>query len=288
MKVALLICGTIRNYKENYPTWHKHLLSLFNVDIFFHTYNVYGYHNQSTNNIISTIDTNTLVEIIKPKNYIIDSHIDKIKYFKDQTKTQCIRNGSPNPEFIKSQLYSIYMANNLKKIYEIENNFKYDIVIKIRFDTIFYGNFNLSDINLIQKQNNVILCGNPNIKTMLYKNACKKCIDNFNNKKIVNCDMHADTSDIVLISSSTAIDHYADIYFEYDKYIIQNHNKVCEIYNHIELKKYIKYTYANKSIIYCNVPKITYLYPEKVLSLHLKNFILLNYTINLDINRNIK
>jgi len=287
MKIALLICGTTRNYKDNYVSWHKHLLSLFKVDIFFYTYDVYGFHNKNDNNIMNQNDINILLNIIKPKNYIIDSYDNKLIYFKNQVKTQCMRNGSPKPESIRSQLYSIYMANQLKLIYETENNFKYDIVIKIRFDTIFYSNFNITDINLIQKYNNVILCGNPNIKTMLYKNACLECIKNFNNKNFNKCDLHTDISDIVLMSTSINMDFYANIYFTYNKFLDQYQNKVKDKYNEIELKKYIKYTYDNLAIIYYNVPKIEYLYPEKVLSLHLKDYILLNYTLNLDINRNI-
>jgi hypothetical protein len=84
------------------------------------------------------------------------------------------------------------------------------------------------------------------------------------------------------------MDFYANIYFAYNIFLDQYQNKVKEKYSEIELKKYIKYTYDNLAIIYYNVPKIEYLYPEKVLSLHLKDYILLNYTINLDINRIIK
>lgn len=285
MKIALLICGTVRNYKKNYQSWYKHLLSLFKVDIFFHTYDVYGFHNKNDNNNMNVYDNINLINILKPKNYIIDSYENKLKYFKNQVKTQCMRNGSPKPEYIRSQLYSIYMANQLKLIYETENNFKYNIVIKIRFDTIFYSNFNMTDINLIQKYKNVILCGNSNIKTMLYKNACCNCIKKFNDKKFEKCELHTNISDIVLMSTSNIMDFYANIYFEYNTFLDQYQKNVKEKYSDMELKKYIKYTYDNLAIIYYNVPKIEYLYPEKVLSLHLKNYILLNYTMNLDINR---
>ena len=36
-----------------------------------------------------------------------------------------------------NMLYSIMMANELKKNHEIENNFRYDLVIKTRFDLVF-------------------------------------------------------------------------------------------------------------------------------------------------------
>lgn len=36
-----------------------------------------------------------------------------------------------------SLMYSLMYANNLKKQYEIENNFRYDFVVKTRYDTVF-------------------------------------------------------------------------------------------------------------------------------------------------------
>jgi hypothetical protein len=92
MKIALLICGTRRNYKENYPTWQKYLLNKYNIDIFFHTYDVIGYHKQN-NNTLTKNDIDNLINTIKPKNYIIDSFDNKLKYFKSQVKTQCLRTG---------------------------------------------------------------------------------------------------------------------------------------------------------------------------------------------------
>jgi hypothetical protein len=284
-KIALLICGTIRNYKQNYLTWKKYLLDLYDTSIFFHTYDVNGYHLK-TNNILSQLEIETLIKTIKPKKYLIESYDTKLNDFKNLIQSQCLRNGSAKPESIKSQLYGIYMVNMLKKIHEKENNFKYDIVIKIRFDTVFYNNFNIKDINLITKYNNVILCGNPEIKTMLYKNACVNCINNFNNNNFNKCNNHTDISDIVIISTSKNMDYYAKIYFKYDILLKQYHDKVIEMYKH-NLNKYISHVYDNGSIIYIQVPKISCVYPELALSLHLKDYMLLNYTFNVDTNRNI-
>lgn len=285
MKIALLICGTTRNYKENYVTWKNHLLNLYNVDIFFHTYNINGYHLQN-NHILTNNDIDILLKTLKPKKYLIEDYNVKTNDFKNNIKSQCIRRGSAKPEAIKSQLYSIYMSNLLKIIYEKENDFKYDIVIKIRFDTIFHEDFNINDINTITKHKNVILCGNPNIKTMLYKNACSNCIENFNKNIFAKCSKHTDISDIVIISSSTNMDYYANVYFEYDRYIKENHDKIIDVYG-LKLNNYISHKYDNGAIIYISVPNITCLYPESTLSHHLRDFILLNYSFKVDTNRNI-
>jgi hypothetical protein len=42
--------------------------------------------------------------------------------------------------------YSIYKSNELKKQYEIENNFKYDYVIRLRMDVQFEYELDIEDI----------------------------------------------------------------------------------------------------------------------------------------------
>jgi len=280
LKIALLITGTIRNYKENYITWKKYLLDKYFVDIFFHTYNIIGYHNDIHKNCFSDSLFNEieLLKIIKPTKYKIDNFDDKLKEFKDSVISQCLTSGSPKPEFIKSQLYSIYIANQLKLEYEKINGSEYDLVIKIRFDTIFYSSFDISDIIKVYSSDNIILCGNPNINSMKYKNACKKCIKY--NKK---CNSHDIISDIVFISTSKSINYYANIYLEYDKFIRDMFKKAKK--NIKNLEKY-KDTSYKSGCIYYDVPKIECPYPEKILAKYLHNYILLNYSINLDINRN--
>lgn len=265
------------------PFLEKHLLDLFDVTIFVHAYDVSGYHSQNGDDNLYATDLSNLINTIKPKKFLIESYLYKIEDFRKQVKTQCLRRGSSRPEYIKSQLYSIYMVNQLKKLDEKENNFIYDIAIKIRFDTIFYSNFSVMDIDLIKKYENIILCGNPDIKTMLYKTGCKNCIKNFEIKKYVKCLKHTDISDIVIMSTSKIMNFYAKIYLAYDTFVIDNHKKVkCK-----QLCNYIKHVYDNGSILYYDVPNTVYLYPEKVLAEYLKDYILLNYTMKLDINRNV-
>lgn len=279
IKVALIITGTSRNYIENYPTWKAYLLDLYDTDLFFHTYNVTGYHNDIYANKQNIFDPDPLIKLLQPKKYIIDDFTTKIEELKNGVVSQCSRSNSPKPEYIKAQLYSIYMAAKLKRQYEIENNFEYDVVIKIRFDTIFHSEFDIDDIRLIYSKSNVILCGNSQIKTMKYKNACVNCI------KGINCTKHTDTSDIVFISRSNIIDFYAEIYNNYDKFIADMVKMTID--NNIDINQYKTFEYNNKAAIYTNVPKSHCPYPEKILSLYLKDYVLLNYSINLDINRNI-
>lgn len=280
LRIALLITGTTRNYQDNYITWKKHLLDLYHVDIFFHTYDISGYHNDIYGNRNVIFNQKPIVDLLNPQKYIIDSFVKKIAEFRKLVVSQCVRPNSPKPEFIKAQMYSIFKANELKTLYEKENGLEYDIVIKIRFDTIFYSQFPIEDVKMIYSYNNIILCGNPNIKAMKFKNACLKCVSNFDKLLNVKCKNHDNTSDIVFISKSHIMNYYANIYNKYDEYI--------SIPKNMDLSTYVSHTYENKAKLYNNVPKGMCPYPERVLALYLQDYILLNYSMNLDINRNIK
>ena len=278
MKIALLICGTLRNYKDNYQGWYDHLLSKHNIDIFFHTYDIWGFHDDCDRKCLDTKDINDVVNLLKPKMYKIDSHIMKMNMFVDNVKTQCLRRGSPKPENIKAQLYSICIVNELKKEWEMRYG-EYDIVMKMRFDTVLFDDFKISDINLIMSKNDVILCGSEKMTTMLYKRACMLCV-----KKKENCGSHMPVSDIIVIGNSNNMNVYANIYHVYDDYV----RKCCirELEKWGSLDKYVKNVYKNGAKMYYDIPGSECMYPEKVLALHLKDFVLLEYDMSVGINRN--
>ena len=50
-----------------------------------------------------------------------------------------------------SMFYSIMMANEMKKRYELENNFRYDLVIKTRFDLVFPAGISFPDVNIFPR-----------------------------------------------------------------------------------------------------------------------------------------
>ena len=54
-------------------------------------------------------------------------------------KDKCRFCGSNNIHNQIGQLYNIWKANELKKQFEYENNFKYDLVVRTRFDNYFFN-----------------------------------------------------------------------------------------------------------------------------------------------------
>jgi len=107
-KVAICISGQVRTGLEAVVCFKKFFSLFENYDVFFHTWN--DTDSQKINK--------KLFRAYNPTDYIIQRSL-------------------PDMGSFGSMLYSIMMANELKKRYEIENNFRYDIVIKTRFDLVF-------------------------------------------------------------------------------------------------------------------------------------------------------
>ena len=93
-------------------------------DIFFHTWN----NNDNNNN--NNDNNNELINNYKPCKYKIDNSI----FFDIDIKWNSIM----------SRWYSHSEVLKLKKIYEIENNIKYEYVLIVRFDCIFLLNINFN------------------------------------------------------------------------------------------------------------------------------------------------
>jgi hypothetical protein len=124
MKVAVLLSGKFRNSYEEYKSIKKNLIDKYNADIFIN----YVYDN--------TIDINPieLINLYNPKNIqftqLPNTVIDMVDTVSNYSKAD-----ESNTLSIFSMWYGIKKTNELKVNYELENNFKYDVVIRARFDT---------------------------------------------------------------------------------------------------------------------------------------------------------
>jgi hypothetical protein len=106
-KVAICISGLVRTGVNAYPSFEKFFGHL-NADIFYHTWKT------------DSRTSNKIKMLYNPVRYA------EQQQFKDK-----------NMGAWGNMLYGIMQANELKKKYEIENNFRYDLVIKTRFDLVF-------------------------------------------------------------------------------------------------------------------------------------------------------
>lgn len=108
-KIAVCISGQLRSGIQGIEVFRKFFSTLGNYDVFYHTWTL----DKDTSNKVQ--------ELYSPVQFLEEPPADIVEV------------GN-----FGNMLYSIMMANELKKRYEIENNFRYDLVIKTRFDLIFH------------------------------------------------------------------------------------------------------------------------------------------------------
>lgn len=139
MRVALCIIGQPRHFEETFPSIFKNIIKPNNADVFFHCWydpeeageeikngGLCYYKNRKKGFIMPKGLDKNLVELYKPKKYIIEKQ-RFLKIESDKMKGVDCTTGL-------SMYYSIMKSHDLVREYENENNFRYDFIIKIRYD----------------------------------------------------------------------------------------------------------------------------------------------------------
>jgi hypothetical protein len=166
MKTAIIVCGQPRFIEECFPLMKENVIDPNNADVFAHLWfseelctepykhgGAGGWKNQRIKN--DSIEK--FKELYKP----ISLKVEEPKTFLnstinfDESLQRYFEGAIDNPEepdfrfrTIRdnySAKYSLLKSSILKKTYELENDFKYDYVIKIRTDVISYIKINASD-----------------------------------------------------------------------------------------------------------------------------------------------
>jgi hypothetical protein len=161
MKIALCLSGHMRTHVWAHQFWQKNLLSLYDVDVFIHTWDTVGprsfgkystEHNpvpreDYNSGILSSpeINISEVISTWNPKQFVVDAYAD----FHDTFQKQIVpilnerdRRGIPagfehhHPLSVRSMLYKRFVCNQLKIEYEQVNNMKYDLVIQTRPDIV--------------------------------------------------------------------------------------------------------------------------------------------------------
>lgn len=161
MKVAICFSGQPRFVKECFNLIKKNLIdvnSKHEIDFFVHTWfskdlcNRVLYVNEmssfSGDATISEDSIESINELYNPKKIIVDKEKDFYsdvdfdcsleKYLSGYKKSGMDREDYKQVKLSStySMWYSALMSGFLKKNFELENNFKYDLVLKMRFDNI--------------------------------------------------------------------------------------------------------------------------------------------------------
>ena len=190
MRIAVCLSGQPRFLERGFKQISEKITSKYDVDFFVHTW----WNNDNMNAIGSNrshiFDENTLELIMryyKPKLMLNEPQINFNIY--DDVDYELI-----NPISPYSMFYSIKVSNDLKSFYEKKNNFKYDAVIRCRFD-ISIENFdiNLSEIDLSYIYTDTVGNGFPNdqfglsnSENMDYYSSLFDKINNYYNEGVRN------------------------------------------------------------------------------------------------------
>lgn len=140
MKIGLVLFGHLRSFRsthESYNSFLKTLQQLGDVDVFCHTWDIeesvttswWKEHNNGEKPP-ATVDPSEIVEKYQPIRYIIEPsrQFDEKEY---NINIQSSISGTLSMLYTQRQVFS------LLKEYEIQNNFRYDIIVKSRYDLLF-------------------------------------------------------------------------------------------------------------------------------------------------------
>lgn len=145
MSVAILLPGHPRTYKQTYASFQKHLLEIYpNADIFIWCWDDLGYWTPDNPDGTvpefgvyksGKVDMQDVINLYKPKKYAIAS----MEEHKETINTAVQKIIEKRYPFVRpfnnvSCWYGVYQCDRLRREYEAEHNFKYDIVLRYRFD----------------------------------------------------------------------------------------------------------------------------------------------------------
>lgn len=215
MKIALCLSGQPRYIDEGYKHIYKHIIKVYNPDIFVHTWWDKTYIGKKfsfsphASDRSGKWDNNTI-------SYIMDKYnptkikIEKQKQF-DVSLYEGANFSNSSPFNNMSMYYSLYQSNLLKKEYETDNNFLYDVVIRCRFDITFdIFNFNINELDL----NSINLCS-----AGVHKNYIPKNRDELKNNLLEGEITFF--NDQFAISNSKNMDYYSNLFNKSEEYWVR-------------------------------------------------------------------
>jgi uridine kinase len=128
MKIAILISGFLRTFSFNKDKIYN-LFKQYHPDYFLHI----STEEYNDNYINISNNLNDIISLLNPVQILYEKELD----FKNEN--------------MKKMWYKFYILNNIKNIYQKNNNINYDIIIRIRPDILILDD----TINLIKNEHNI-------------------------------------------------------------------------------------------------------------------------------------
>lgn len=153
MRIALIISGYLRSFKENIENLKKNIIDNNEVDIYIH---ITKHKEKKYNN--KDINLDEVYDLLHPKFLMVTDNI--------------LFNDNENINNLLNQNYKFYLLNEERKKIEKAENINYSFVIKIRPDINLQERINLNDIDL----NKIYIPLDSKIDTSKLLNKYDNCI----------------------------------------------------------------------------------------------------------------
>ena len=233
IKVAVCLSGALRSFKEIYPSLYKNIIEPFNADIFMHCWvrdKKFNKHNRVCGFkwIKDKTKVDEAIQLANPKKYIFEKFNENVfkellnKYELNDCLNTFKINDDDNEEIKKRKnkqrkyfsngigmYHKIFMVNELKKEYEKENGFTYNIVIRCRPDFMYESYLKRESLDIILNHNS------PN-------NVILKALDRYATA--------AKSNDKFSIGTSELMNKYCELILHFKKYylFLKSKNKIVE------------------------------------------------------------
>lgn len=162
MKIALCLSGQPRGIPLCLSFIQNNIIKPNNIsDVFFHAWHnekdvgkFYNSAQSNQNGFVGLVKPNTedtLVNTLKPKLFLVEPQRDFLHL------RNLIQEPSANQEFLGSNFFSVWSANELKRQYEQEQGFLYDCVIRTRYDLFYNAPIKVKDYQEKITGDNIVL-----------------------------------------------------------------------------------------------------------------------------------
>ena len=135
MRIALCLSGFARSFNTTYKLLLNNLLLPFRPDVFIHTW------DRLDRRMNKPVNLQSLQQMYEPKAMKIESYPIEFLITEKMEKSGRDNNG------IMSMFYKTRACNDLKKAHELQHGFKYDCVIRCRFDLRLEQRFSPGDLS---------------------------------------------------------------------------------------------------------------------------------------------
>ena len=289
IKIALLISGHVR--KSSILEHIRDFCQSYDIDIFIFTWDNIGIKGKETN-LEDTTNPNLVQDVISQfpnvKKFKIENNKEYIEKIQKETSEVPYFNLSSPEVFIKSQLYSVYNAYRMMEEYAAENQIKYDLVMKLRFDLKFVK-FNITprlvdeinDNDLIFVPNADIGHDHPDHLTSCW--ACDKMYFEHGYRKVHIFEHSSIVCDVFAYGSQKSMKDYCSLYIHYDemnrKFYEENMKSLARNPDiKYELKDNVYHIQWDQKGHMDSVYYFYCSYPERMLQKHLREYMLVRST----------